>query len=178
MSPLNKRLILLAVILGGYVGAFLVAELAVYLNNLHRDPAVSNTGMAAGGDMILFLGVFGVVSVIPTAVLLYSLRRFHTLWLIFATVSLLLACTGPFLVLAMIVASHPGVDPFWTSLAQAGVLRTFAAPVFALAFLVCAIIASAKPSRWLFVSSAGLEICVCIYGLVHWFLPLWFHSTQ
>ena len=77
MSGLAK----LGLVIGGYVAACLVAYGAVYINDLFMDPAVlqASSGMSAFGDLILFVGVFGVLVLFPTGLTLYFLvRKFLT----------------------------------------------------------------------------------------------------
>ncbi len=71
----------LGLVIGGYVVACLVAYGAVYINDLFMDPAVlqASGGMSAFGDLILFVGVFGVLALFPTGLMLYFLvRKFLT----------------------------------------------------------------------------------------------------
>jgi hypothetical protein len=75
------KLAKLGLVIGGYVAACLVASGAVYLNDLLMDPAVlqASSGMSAFGDLILFVGVFGVLALFPTGLLLYFLfKKFQT----------------------------------------------------------------------------------------------------
>jgi hypothetical protein len=67
----------LGLVIGGYVTACLVAYAAVYINDLFMDPAVlqASGGMSAFGDLILFVGVFGVFALFPTGLMLYVLVR-------------------------------------------------------------------------------------------------------
>ena len=76
MSKMS-RLAKWALVIGGYVGACLVAYIAVYINDLFMDPAVlqAASGMSAFGDLILFIGVFGVIALFPTGLTLYFLIR-------------------------------------------------------------------------------------------------------
>ena len=64
-------------LLGGYVGACLIASSAVYVNQLFTDSAASqaSAGMAAFGDFILLVSVFGVLALFPTGLALYFLFR-------------------------------------------------------------------------------------------------------
>ena len=73
MSILSK----FGLVIGGYVAACLVAYGAVYVNDLFVDPAVlqASSGMSAFGDLILFVGVFGLLVLIPTGFALYFLLR-------------------------------------------------------------------------------------------------------
>ena len=63
MSKMN-RLTKLGLVIGGYVAACLIASGAVYVyQRLTQDAAAqASAGMYAFGDLILFLGVFGVVA--------------------------------------------------------------------------------------------------------------------
>lgn len=71
MSTLAK----FGLVIGGYVVACLIAYGAVYINDLFMDPAVASGGMSAFGDLILFVGVFGVLALFPTGLMLYFLLR-------------------------------------------------------------------------------------------------------
>jgi len=80
MSKMS-RLAKLGLVIGGYIAACLVAYGAVYINDLFMDPAVlqASSGMSAFGDLILFVGVFGVLALFPTGLMLYFLvRKFLT----------------------------------------------------------------------------------------------------
>lgn len=71
----------LGLVMGGYVAACLFAAAAVYINDLFMDPAVlqASSGMSAFSDLVLFVGVFGVLALFPTGLLLYFLvRKFLT----------------------------------------------------------------------------------------------------
>ena len=80
MSKMS-RLAKFGLVIGGYVAACLVAYGAVYINDLFMDPAVlqASSGMSAFGDLILFVGVFGILALFPTGLMLYFLvRKFLT----------------------------------------------------------------------------------------------------
>ena len=71
----------LGLVIAGYVAACLIAYGAVYINDLFMDPAVlqASSGMSAFGDLILFIGVFGVLALFPTGLALYFLfKKFLT----------------------------------------------------------------------------------------------------
>ena len=60
--------------IGGYIAACLIASGAVYMNGLFiQDPSQASAGMSAFGDSILFIGVFGVLALIPTGLGVYFL---------------------------------------------------------------------------------------------------------
>jgi len=64
-------------VIGGYVAACLIASGVVYVYQYLTQDAVSqaSAGMAAFGDLILFIGAFGVLALIPTGLALYFLLR-------------------------------------------------------------------------------------------------------
>lgn len=64
-----------SLVIGGYVGACLVAAGAVYVNGLLTPDAVkqASSGMSAFGDMILLVGMFGFCALFPTGLALYFL---------------------------------------------------------------------------------------------------------
>ena len=76
MSKLS-RLAKFGFVIGGYVAACLFAYGAVYINDLLMDPAVlqASGGMSAFGDLFLFVGVFGVLALLPTGLGLFFLFR-------------------------------------------------------------------------------------------------------
>ncbi len=71
MNPWAKT----GLVIGGYVGACLVASGAVYVNGLFTPDAVkqASSGMSAFGDMILLVGMFGFCALFPTGLALYFL---------------------------------------------------------------------------------------------------------
>ncbi len=66
-----------ALVIGGYLAACLIASGAVYVNGLFTQSAAAqaSAGMVAFGDFILFLGVFGVLALLPTGLAFYFLFR-------------------------------------------------------------------------------------------------------
>ena len=73
MSTLTK----LGLVAGGYVAACLLASGLVYVYQLLTDNAATqaSSGMYAFGDVLLFIGVFGSLALIPTGLGLYFLVR-------------------------------------------------------------------------------------------------------
>jgi hypothetical protein len=71
----------LGLVIGGYVGACLITSAVVYIWQLSTQDAAAqaSAGMYAGGDLLLFIGVFGVLALFPTGLALYFLiRKFLT----------------------------------------------------------------------------------------------------
>ena len=71
MSGLGK----FGLVLGGYVAACLIAGGVVYVYQLFTNNAAAqaSAGMYAFGDLILFVGIFGVLALFPTGLALYFL---------------------------------------------------------------------------------------------------------
>jgi hypothetical protein len=63
------------VVTAGYVGAFVLASLATALHIAATDNAQASaaSGMYAFGDLLLFVGVFAVVALLPTGAAIYFL---------------------------------------------------------------------------------------------------------
>jgi hypothetical protein len=73
MSKLSK----VGLVIGGYVLACLIASSAVYVYESSIPAAASqaSSGMYAFGDFLLFIGVCGVLALIPTGLAVYFLIR-------------------------------------------------------------------------------------------------------
>ena len=69
MSGLAK----LSLVIGGYVAACLIASGIVYVYELFTQnaSAQASAGMYAFGDLILFVGVCGVLALFPTGLAVY-----------------------------------------------------------------------------------------------------------
>jgi hypothetical protein len=68
-------------VIGGYVLACLITSGVVYVKDLFTQDAAAqaSAGMSAFGDLILFVGMFGVLALFPTSLALYFLfRKFLT----------------------------------------------------------------------------------------------------
>jgi hypothetical protein len=67
----------LGLVIGGYMAACLAAGLVVYVYQLFTQDtaAQASAGMYAFGDLLLFIGVFGVLALFPTRLALYFLLR-------------------------------------------------------------------------------------------------------
>jgi hypothetical protein len=75
--PKPSRLSKTGLVLGGYALACLIASGVAYVNSLFtQNPAAqASSGMYAFGDFILFIGVCGILALIPTGLAIYFLTR-------------------------------------------------------------------------------------------------------
>ena len=164
----------IGLVLGGYAAAALLSLAAFYVvTQIRMVEGLSGGGMQAFGDVILVLGLFGVLSVVPTALALYFLRPLEKFWTVFALASLALAATGPIAALMMGRPSVPWVPLF---VGFFGLLKVLGAPLFCFAFLLCAFISPTRRPRRMLLAAAGIEFVVGAYGffcllvLGHWAL--------
>jgi hypothetical protein len=73
MSRLSKT----GLVLGGYILACLIASGVVYVNGLFTQNAAAqaSSGMYAFGDLILFIGVCGILTLAPTGLAIYFMIK-------------------------------------------------------------------------------------------------------
>ena len=150
-------------------------------------------------NLFLFLGMFGTLSLVPTGMALYFLRKSLKFWTVFSVLSPAFAVTG--------LVSAALVQPSWGAMEFVKIPRILGAPVFCLAFLISAALAPSRrlrapsvvpnpvpgrpagggwpgnlavagPSvpRWPFLIAAAIEAAVsayaflCLVVLQHWLL--------
>jgi hypothetical protein len=156
----------------GYVVAFAVASIAVAVRvaNTSGPEAQASSGMYAFGDLVVFCGVFGVVALIPTALALYWLRTHRPFWLGLSALGVVIAATG--VAAAVLFAlGRQAVEPSPLAIwAAFSVLRILAAPGFAVAFLLAAVLAPFSVPRFAFSGAAAAEAAVTAYGGLVWFV--------
>jgi hypothetical protein len=155
--------------------ALLAASAAVYYRVLHTQGpnAQASEGMYGFGDAMLFGSVFGLFALFPTCLALYFLRPFKRFWTVFSITSLGLACTGLVAASVIVLAStQPHHQSAWAISAAFGVLRMLVAPLLAPAFIIAAIIAPTRLSRWALVGAAAIEGMIGTYAFFHWFAGL------
>ena len=178
-APISRTALLkLGLVLAGYITAFFLTCAFFYVRSffIPADASQASAGMQAFGDLMLFLGMFGTLSLVPTGLGLFFLRKSRTFWTLFSILALAFAVTGP--VAALTVRSGAAFVGF------VGIPRILGAPLFCLAFLIGALIAPRHPHRpflrsiraggWLLLASAALEAatsayaCLCLLILGHW----------
>jgi hypothetical protein len=161
---------------GGYVAALLVASAAVAIRmaNTMGPDAQAASGMFAFGDSVLFVGVFGVLALVPTGGALYFLRPYRRFWVVLSLLCLAVAVTGLAAAVLFAVGRHATPSPLatWASLA---VLRILVAPLLALTFLVCALFTPHRSPRFAFLAATAMEAVVTAYAGLVWFVPMFLH---
>jgi len=166
------RLSRLGLVFAGYGMALLVAIAAFYLLSWLRMHQDASGGMQAFGDSLLIIGLFGILALVPTALAFYFLRSSGIFWNVFSIASLAFAATGA---VAAVMIGRP-LHPSWAVLFQglSGLLIILGAPLLGFGFLIAALIAPIRRSRWILVSAAAIEVTVsayafyCLLVLGHW----------
>ena len=159
------------IVVGGYVVAILLAlgVVSIYIDLTSGPDREASSGMYAFGDALLFIAVFGVVSIVPTGLTLVILRQSRNFWIALCVLALVVASTSLAEVAATVLA--PQSMNIWVMLAFP---RIFMSPFLAAAFGLSALFAPGTRSRWCLFAAASAEGISSIYGFFHWFAPLFF----
>jgi len=80
----------------GYVAAFVIASVvtAIRIALTSGPDAQASSGMYAFGDAFLWLNVFGICALVPTAAALYFLRPYRRFWELVGFTAVVVAVTG------------------------------------------------------------------------------------
>ncbi|HTS88979.1 MAG TPA: hypothetical protein VMG41_10850 [Gemmatimonadales bacterium] len=169
MKPLGK----VGLVAAGYLLALLLAVAVVRLHDATTSlpPADTSGGMYAFGDAMLFVVVFGVVALLPTAAALLLLRPYPRFWKVLAGLALTVAALGVVSV-CLFAFGRRSTDSTLAHWGGYSVLAILAAPLLALAFLVTALLAPAGGARRALFAALAIEVAVVAYGGVIWFLPI------
>lgn len=163
-----NRLTQLSVVFGGYAIAAGVACAALYLRQLSPDATdQASSGMSAFGDLLLCVGLFGVLALIPTGLALYFLRPFEPFWTAASLGSVVLAATVIWAGLTVAWASAQPAQ-FWGIGVLVSIMRLLVAPALATIFAMAAFIAPLPRPRWLLGGAAAIEGLVSLSAIVSW----------
>lgn len=165
MRPLAKA----GLVALGYVGALLVALAVVAFRVVTTSgpEAQASSGMYAFGDAVLFVNVFGVLALVPTVAALYFLRPHRPFWTALAIVAIAVALTGIAAAVVFAAGRHETSSTLaaWTALA---VLRILGAPLLAIGWLACGLMAPARGPRLVLLAAVLLEAGTSAYGAFIW----------
>jgi hypothetical protein len=162
-------------VVAGYVVAVLLALAVVAIHDAFMSGPGSQGGMAAFGDSLLFLAVFGVSAVPPTSAALYFLRSHRSFWPPLSVTALVIAATGLAALIDYLGARGDGTGPLFGSWSAFAVLRILVAPLFALAFLLSGVFAPNRSSRIALLLATGIEGSVFAYIALLWFQSIRSH---
>jgi hypothetical protein len=160
----------LASVLAGYALALAASTLTVVLYDRGFSPSDNQSmgGMIAGGEMMLGAGVFGLLSLAPTGLALWYLRRSQRFWSMFSVAGIAFAIAGLAAVLGTLAA--PAVMARVPALMFADLLglgQMLGAPLWIGSFLLFAAIAPAGNSRRRMLVAAAIEAVIGACALVH-----------
>jgi hypothetical protein len=159
----------------GYVGAFAIASaaVAVRIAATNGPEAQAASGMYAAGDAMLFVAVFAVCALGPTAGLLFALRPYRRFWIGLAALVIVVALSGLAAAVLFAVGRHASGSPL-AALAMVSVLRILVAPLLAMTFLLIAVLSPYRSPRVACLLGCAAEVAVSAYGGLVWFVPLLF----
>ena len=157
----------------GYLGAFAIASavLAVYIAATSGPDRQTYGVMFAFGDDLLFLAVFGVVGVAPTGAALFFLRPYRSFWRTLSVSAVVVAATAGTALLIYLVSAGAGADSATRAWSAPAVLRILTAPLFALVFLVSAVMAPSRGPRLALLIATAVEASVFVCVAFTWFRP-------
>lgn len=158
-------------IASGYLLAAILATAGVWLYHslATLDPAEASGGMAAFGDLVLFMALFSLAALLPTAKILRLLRGCQAFWTGWSSLSLLVTATGVFMS-ALILAPglvRAGAFPTLYMLAP---LRVLIAAPLAMIFTLSALVAPGVRARWVLLICTGIELIGFTAVILKWFL--------
>jgi len=160
MTALKK----LAIVGGGYIAAFSIAAAAVVAHMvITGEDAQTSGGMYAFGDLLLFVAVLGGLSVAPTGAALFFLRPYRRFWTLLSACGLAVAAGSGAAAVLFAIGRHATSSPLatWASLSALGFV---VAPLLALTFLVCALVAPHRAPRWALLAATVMEAALGAYG--------------
>lgn len=158
----------------GYLAAFVIASAvtAVRIALTSGPDASAYSGMLAFGDAFLWLNVFGICAAVPTAAALFFLRPYRRFWELVGFTALVVAVTGVTSAVLYYFGRAAEELEFLGAWAQLSPLRMLVAPLLALVFLVCALVAPRGYPRIALLSAALMEMVVTGYIALVWFVPM------
>ena len=172
-----KAIAKVSLVAAGYAGAAIIAAIAVAVQvAVTSGPdRQASAGMHAFGDLLLFIAVFGIVSLLPTGAALIMLRPYRRFWTVLSALGICIATTGLIAAILFAVGRHaPSASPVGVA-AGISVLRILIAPVFAAGALACTIIAPHRGPRIALLAATAMEALTTGCGLIVWCIPLLEH---
>lgn len=171
MKPLTK----VSIVLAAYILALVIATtvVAVYVKATSGPDRQTYGAMYDFGDSLLFLAVFGVAALPGTGAALFFLRPYRPFWRVLVCVVPVTAVTGILALVDYLLPREPTAATFLGSWSGLSPLRFFAAPLFAVAFLVATLFAPTRFYRIAFFAATVVETVVFL-----WIALLWSQAPQ
>ena len=168
----SSKVILVA---AGYLIALVIAAVVVgnYAAATDGPDRHAYSGMAAFGDSILFLGIFGVAAIPATGGALFFLRPYPLFWRIFVAGALAITTTGVAVLVDFLAAQNAATGSFLGAWSMLSPLLILLAPLFAIVFFLCVLFAPTRFTRIAFFGAAAIETVVLVWVAFIWFHPVW-----
>ncbi|HVT72406.1 MAG TPA: hypothetical protein VHD61_04665 [Lacunisphaera sp.] len=165
LRPASKIGLVTLGLVVAWAAAWCAMEIRQHLTN--GPEAQASSGMYAFGDLVLGVGVFAVIALLPLALALFWLRPMARFWSTAGWVAAAYAATGP----VAIIASGwlRSVPPGWLLASDA---RVGTMPLSALAWAAFAVFAPHARARILLAAACALD-AVLFAGVIvfHFLLP-------
>jgi hypothetical protein len=167
VKPRSKVVIVVV----GYLAAFAVAAavLLVYVSRTSGSDRATYGAMYEFGDSILFLGVLGIASLPATGAALFFLRGYRPFWNVLSMLAASIAAAGLLSVICYFAVRGVTASVFVAVCAGLTPFVVFAAPVFALAFLLSGVLAPTSAARLTLLIAAVIEVATFVSVVTFWF---------
>ncbi|MBI5568011.1 MAG: hypothetical protein HY870_24145 [Chloroflexi bacterium] len=168
------RLVKASLVLGGYAAAFFAASatVAVHIALTSGPVAQASSGMYAFGDFVLFVAVFGLLALVPTALGLYFLRPIGKFWSSLSVLAVVVAVSGVVAAGLIMLTFGTITGTIWNFISAILLLRVMGAPLLAVGDLVSALIAPAKQPRRRLLIGAAIECAVSVFAALRFLFLL------
>jgi len=157
-------------VVAGYGLAWVASGVTVALFDRRFSPADNQTmgGMIAGGEMLLGLAVFSVVSLAPTGLALWFLRGSRRFWSAFSCAGLVFAIVGLAAALAPLAARET-MDraPLLALVGLLGVIQMLGSPIWIGSFVLFAALAPAPDLRRRMLIALAIEVVIAGCGVLY-----------
>jgi hypothetical protein len=164
----------LGVVLSGYVLAAVASGVAVWVYDRQFSPADDQAmgGMIAGGEMLLGGGVFLCISLAPTALALWFLRRHRPTWSALSVAVLAFALLGLASVVSLVAERGATAhEPLVMLLGFFSVIQMLGSPLWIAAFALFAWLAPERDLKRRMILASAIEALIGAFGLVHFLSP-------
>jgi hypothetical protein len=156
----------------GYVAALAITALVAAIQFADTSGPDPQGGMAAFGDSLMLLGVFGVAAIPATLAALFFLRPYPAFWLALSLASLGVASTSAIAAVIHGASSAAEASSFLQRWSMLAALRILVAPLFAMLWLLSGLFAPTRSARYALMSASLIETAVFAYVALGWFLSV------
>jgi hypothetical protein len=167
-----KAVARVALVAAGYAAAVGVAFLVtnIYIRMTSDVDRQLYSGMSAFGDSLVFLGAFAVAAVPATGIALYFLRPLSRVWGILGIGALVFASSAVIACLLQLAGRTGALGSTIAAWSAVAPLRILVAPLFALLFFLCGLVAPSRRPRLMLLLAGAMEAASFTVVAFTWFL--------